>query len=74
MIKDYEEFKEGKLELYDWKDIHKGLRDKYTYKCVTRKEQKMMWNWPLRGMKNEGEGRDFSFWIVSIFPLRRSQQ
>ena len=28
--KRYEEYKEGKLELYDWKDIHKGLRDKYT--------------------------------------------
>ena len=28
--KRYEEYKEGKLELHDWKDIHKGLRDKYT--------------------------------------------
>ena len=27
--KRYEEYKEGKLELHDWKDIHKGLRDKY---------------------------------------------
>ena len=28
--KRYEEYKEGKLELHDWEDIHKGLRDKYT--------------------------------------------
>ncbi len=28
--KRYEEYNEGKLELHDWKDIHKGLRDKYT--------------------------------------------
>ena len=28
--KRYEEYKKGKLELHDWKDIHKGLRDKYT--------------------------------------------
>ena len=27
--KRYEEYKEGKLELHDWEDIHKGLRDKY---------------------------------------------
>ncbi len=28
--KRYEEYKKGKLELHDWEDIHKGLRDKYT--------------------------------------------
>ena len=28
--KRHEEYKEGKLELHDWEDIHKGLRDKYT--------------------------------------------
>ena len=28
--KRYEEYKEGKLKLHDWEDIHKGLRDKYT--------------------------------------------
>ena len=27
--KRYEEYKEGKLELHDWKSVHKGLRDKY---------------------------------------------
>jgi len=28
--KRYEEYKEGKLKLHDWEDIHKGLRDKHT--------------------------------------------
>ncbi len=28
--KRYEEYNEGTLELHDWEDIHKGLRDKYT--------------------------------------------
>ena len=28
--KRYEEYKKGKQKLHDWKDIHKGLRDKYT--------------------------------------------
>lgn len=27
--KRYEEYKEGRLELHDWKSVHKGLRDKY---------------------------------------------
>lgn len=25
----YQEYKGGKLELHDWEDIHKGLREKY---------------------------------------------
>lgn len=25
----YKEYKEGKLELHDWDDVHKGLREKY---------------------------------------------
>ena len=28
--KRYEEYIKGNLELHDWEDIHKGLRDKYT--------------------------------------------
>ncbi|MCO6412683.1 MAG: addiction module protein [Thiogranum sp.] len=27
--KRYEEYKEGKLELHDWKSVHEDLRDKY---------------------------------------------
>jgi len=27
--KRYEEYKDGKLRLHDWEDVHKGLRDKY---------------------------------------------
>jgi len=27
--KRYEEYKQGNLELHDWKSVHKGLRDKY---------------------------------------------
>jgi len=27
--KRYEEYKEGKLRVHDWEDVHKGLRDKY---------------------------------------------
>ena len=25
----YKEYKEGKLELHNWDDVHKGLREKY---------------------------------------------
>jgi len=27
--KRYEEYKEGKLELHDWKSVHEGLREKF---------------------------------------------
>jgi putative addiction module component (TIGR02574 family) len=27
--KRYEEYKDGKLELHDWRSVHEGLRDKY---------------------------------------------
>ena len=27
--KRYQEYKEGKLELHDWKDVHQVLRNKY---------------------------------------------
>ncbi|MBG0780218.1 MAG: addiction module protein [Desulfotignum balticum] len=27
--KRYEDYKQGSLELHDWKSVHKGLRDKY---------------------------------------------
>ncbi len=28
--KRYKAYKEGKLNLHDWEDVHKGLRDKHT--------------------------------------------
>ena len=36
--------------------------------CVTRKEQKMMWNWPLCGMKNEEQGKEVNM-ILDPFVL-----
>ena len=27
----HEEYVEGKLELHDWEDVHKGLREKHKY-------------------------------------------
>ena len=29
LTKRYQEYKEGTLELHDWKSVHEGLRDKY---------------------------------------------
>ena len=42
--KKYEEYKEGKLELHDWEDVHKDLREKHKWNYVTRIGQRLMWN------------------------------